>query len=365
MADVHSGLGHWAVFYKQCKVLEAFLRVEERRQRFVWTCVKDSPWHAWHSKFERFAGSLYEERWHEVINFLRAVDPILEVMRLCWNCDRYVRGIDSDGGVRGTQARAQERQEAQAGLTSFDPRALGPILDSSLFHAYHAMAMKVEGIPDELASRAELCVCHGYILKTLSEYQRRVLLSRYFCSGSTYCPMAGKCLPELIASGLKSLLLEVFSLLEFELHRWGPRGKYPLTAADWNILISNFHAAKSATIFLFDLKTDYMKRLPTLLFTLAHVDEAIARQYACIIKDAWLRDPRPQAHHRKTVAFVQKQWDALIAFIGGRPRKECSGSFRFMIPPGFSTGGVSFSRELDGVKDGRVCGRAPLQTTSR
>lgn len=33
--DVHASLSHWSVYYAQLKTLECFLRVEERRQRFV------------------------------------------------------------------------------------------------------------------------------------------------------------------------------------------------------------------------------------------------------------------------------------------------------------------------------------------
>jgi hypothetical protein len=64
--DVHKSLAHWDVFFKQLKCLESFLRIEERRARFVWTCLRNTPMSGLAHRFDKFKGSLYEARWHEV-----------------------------------------------------------------------------------------------------------------------------------------------------------------------------------------------------------------------------------------------------------------------------------------------------------
>ena len=42
-SDVHTSLSHWPVFWEQLKSLEAMLHVPERRSRYVWTCVRGTP----------------------------------------------------------------------------------------------------------------------------------------------------------------------------------------------------------------------------------------------------------------------------------------------------------------------------------
>jgi hypothetical protein len=64
--DAHKGLKQWESMYKDLKLIEAFLRVPERRSRFVWTCLRGGPHQRFENKFSKFKASLYEARWHEV-----------------------------------------------------------------------------------------------------------------------------------------------------------------------------------------------------------------------------------------------------------------------------------------------------------
>ncbi len=48
MEDVHRILVHWKICFKQLNVVEPFLCVVERRQRYTWTCLR-------HTAFTRLA----------------------------------------------------------------------------------------------------------------------------------------------------------------------------------------------------------------------------------------------------------------------------------------------------------------------
>ena len=63
-SDVHKSLSDWKEYYEQLKTLETFLRMEERRQRFVWTCVRGTQLAGHEFAFSNFKGSLSGQRWH-------------------------------------------------------------------------------------------------------------------------------------------------------------------------------------------------------------------------------------------------------------------------------------------------------------
>ena len=149
--DTHLALQHWAEFFKQLKTLESFLRVEERRQRFCWTCLRNTPLASRDSMFQRFSKSLYEERWREVLSFLSAAVPLLPTLAVAWNEDRFTSGVDVDGISRPVQARRQAATEAGQGMHQFRAEELTALLRSGLFIAYADMALELESTAVRLA----------------------------------------------------------------------------------------------------------------------------------------------------------------------------------------------------------------------
>ena len=182
--------------------------------------------------FERFKGSLYEDRWHEVLKFLAAIKKLLFVLARTWDADRYIRGVDLTGKSRPDQEAANERQEARGGLVQFNPKDLTRILNSSFFHYYVDMALLVEQVPEELASRAELCPCHGLLLERLSFYKRRVLSKSHFPSGCSTCPMVGQTLPEIVGVSLEEAQEIVWKTKSAQLHETRHVGESPLAAEE-------------------------------------------------------------------------------------------------------------------------------------
>jgi hypothetical protein len=90
--DVHKHLHHWTHFWDELKNLEALLVVSERRQRFVWTCLRGSHLQHRDRMFNKFTGSLYEARWRAVLDFLSHLVPLLRVLAARWNAESFIRG---------------------------------------------------------------------------------------------------------------------------------------------------------------------------------------------------------------------------------------------------------------------------------
>ena len=160
-------------------------------------------------RFERFTGSLYEARWHQVLGFLRQSKPLLPILARSWDEAKYLRGVEHGEAGRGAQAAAQDRADAGRGLTAFDPKVLTKALHSSLFHAYAAMALLLEEVPEQLATEAERCPCHGALTRRLSLYRAKGMFGKHYGSRATTCPMAGKNMPELVAGVLDDVFAQV------------------------------------------------------------------------------------------------------------------------------------------------------------
>ena len=84
--------------------------------------------------------------------------------------------------------------------------------------------------------------------------------------------------------------------------------------------MEDFGKGRAAMMTYIRLKTDYLQRLPWMLCALAHLDESVARRFGEKCRAAWLRDPRPQAHHRVTCRWMMDGGALrtnLDRFIGG------------------------------------------------
>lgn len=229
-SDIHTEMSHWETFYSHLKALEALLRVPERRQRYVWCCIHLTPFQGFSGRFERFRASLYENRWHEILNFLRHLEPLLPILARTWDADKYVRGVAADGVMRPEQARAERVQQAGSQIIAFDPQKVTAAVRSSLFHAYAAMALKIEQVPSALAQASEGCPCH----RALFQFQDAT-------PGVKTCPMAGKLLPELCCGDLDTAHQQLWSVREADLYVLPlPPGLPPLTTAEMGTLLTDF-----------------------------------------------------------------------------------------------------------------------------
>ena len=240
-SDVHQNMSHCTSFHGDLKSLEALLRVDERRQRFIWTCLQNSALEGQSFRFRQFSGALYEGRWHQVLQFLRAVKPLLSTLARAWDAEKYIRGVNSEGLARPAQAQAERGQNERQGLVALDPARITVALRCPLFHSYVSMALALEEIPEQLATAAESCVCHRALLSHLSEHKKRKCVEEHYGDAVKVCPLAGKLLPELVAGELEDVFSKICATRESDLRMLAlPGGLEPLSADQWNILIADF-----------------------------------------------------------------------------------------------------------------------------
>ena len=201
LKETHTAIPFWDAFWHNLKNLEALLNWRFRRQRFISTCLRNTPMADMESLFDTWSQSLYEKRWREVSSFVSKLEPILGALRATWDQQRYEGrdGIDQD---------ADAVARAPAGAAAFDPAALTCCLNSALLAVQVLMVIKLEKFPEMLAGWAEDCPCHGIVCVHSSQYRREKLLAAHY-EGYSVCPMAGKRAPEL-ASGK---ILQVYDSL--------------------------------------------------------------------------------------------------------------------------------------------------------
>ena len=135
-ADVHVSLSYWDTFWKQLKNVEPLLTVEERRMRFVATCMRGTSLEFRERMFRTWAHDLYEARWGAVLDFLKHVEPLVPILAAAWHTEKYIRNVEvgsTGASARPAQAQAQQRHEQRQGLNTFDPQALGATLRNGLF----------------------------------------------------------------------------------------------------------------------------------------------------------------------------------------------------------------------------------------
>ena len=79
--SVHSSLQHWGTFHDQLKQFEALLKKPWRKERFIATCLKNTPLEGSVGVVKAFSQSLYEARWKEVVRFIKHLKPVIIVLR--------------------------------------------------------------------------------------------------------------------------------------------------------------------------------------------------------------------------------------------------------------------------------------------
>jgi hypothetical protein len=89
--EVSDKLVHWDTFFKQLQTIELLWKVG-RIDRYKEYCLQGTDWADWDHEFDFKLGSLYKERWGEVIAFCYKVEHLLPILRLTWDAQKYVEG---------------------------------------------------------------------------------------------------------------------------------------------------------------------------------------------------------------------------------------------------------------------------------
>jgi hypothetical protein len=176
-SDSNKAMSHYKVFFSELKQLESLTSSSDRRQTFIWTCIRKSKYANKEAQIEKLASlSLYEARWHEVVAYLKGVAPLMLAITACFSAKRFLFGTDAEGNVNPETIATKKRKEFRAGITEFDAYKLEAALARALFHFYSNMMLELNGIPTHFAKRNEICPCHMALFEGVCSYEIRSVL---------------------------------------------------------------------------------------------------------------------------------------------------------------------------------------------
>ena len=138
------------------------------------------------------------------------------------------------------------------------------------------------------------------------------------------CPMAGRRAPELAVGELSTYLEALCEVKSTDFMRssgqvWG------IGIADLARLEASLQASRACMCLTLSAKLCFWGQLPWALAGIAHHRETTARQAALRVCDMFDADPRREAHHRFTWAFMKPGGQlraALDSFVAGTPRRQ-------------------------------------------
>ena len=172
LEHMHQTLSHWSVFFSRLQNLSSLLHHRYRRERFAAACLHGTPLAPMADLFDKFGGKLYDKRWHNVLLFVKRLEPLLAVLR-SFSAAKY----NSVGNERG-----------QAGDAQFNPEAAQEALQDEHFHAYCMFVLRLDSIPFQLAQWSRGCACHNTVRQCPRLHA--VAMEAHFPETHT-CPMQG------------------------------------------------------------------------------------------------------------------------------------------------------------------------------
>eukprot|EP00971_Amphidinium_carterae_P352867 6492757-Amphidinium_carterae.2 len=318
--ECHEHLSWWPDFHAILKQTEALLAKTWRRQRFQATCLHGSIYAAQANKFDLWSHTLYSNRWREVVSFLRHLLPVLDLLILTFDADKF-GDADKEPG-EGAEHR-------------FDAKLLQDGLRTVRFRWYVEMAFSLEAIPQAFASKTRGCPCHCSLPAEWGETRRAKMIQAHFQTCST-CPLQGCHGPYLAAGEVNNWLAEVAQLSLFSVLNTQPLHASP---EDREVVVADFEAGKR--VFLANLiqKFDFWQRLPWHFVGLCH-HESSQRQRVAREVLAMIRQEREEAVHEPLTQRWMKGQPMLDleAIAAGRDWSEVSGATKEMIAELFLAG---------------------------
>ena len=252
--DLQTRLAHWGAHLSKLKLFEHMLNENYHRERLRATVLKDSKLES--DMFKHFSGTLYETRWLSVYHFVCKAHPLIKVLKHKWNHRVYIEGFSKDKCDATKDSR-------------FNPYAIRPILDDSMFHAYNKFLMAIGALLKRLASWSEACPCHAEFVRTPSGWQRRkIKWAKVFPTmRRPRCKVAGCRAPELAAGALEEILQSLAEMSLADLTRQFPQ---ELSVADRALVLQDFDAAKSYLELGVRVKLSCWYQLPWVAAGLGH-----------------------------------------------------------------------------------------------
>ena len=138
----------WKPFWDQLKNVEKFLKIRERRERYIHTCLLGGPLASHANSFERWSNTLYTNRWHEVVRFCKHLEKVLVVLASTFDETKYAG------------APKQGEEDDERGVNAFDVKQLARSFQDALFQKTVSGVILVQSLPEDLAAKLSRCPCH-------------------------------------------------------------------------------------------------------------------------------------------------------------------------------------------------------------
>ena len=318
---VHQGMQWWETFHQHLKRIEGLLERDERRERFVNSCILAVPSLADKAPaFRSFSADLYDKRWKAVCLFVKVLVPLLPLLRQAWDANRYILSVDGDGPAKDA---------------AFSPADLTETFRCNLFYRYVDFVIQTETVPsDALGAWCEGCNCHEPLLLHLSDHRRHAMMGQHYDKSVTACPMSGMRADLMAAGHLDDVFAMCWKSLEEHVLVGPSSGWYPLGRDDMLVLQADMERARGLLDLELRTKFHYWKCLPWKLCGLAHRSEAVARRLAVHALAMFLECPQQQAHHRVTWSLLRDGAPfraGMDEFIAGKSRWLCGSAFTAQI----------------------------------
>ena len=135
----------WKPFWNDLKNVERFMRLKERRDRYVHTCLLNGPFASFTNSFERWSDTLYS---HARGRAVLQLDRLLCVLASTFDETKYGRGATKHG------------EEDEGGDNAFDVKQLARSFQDPLFQKTVSGVILVQSLPEDLAAKLSRCPCH-------------------------------------------------------------------------------------------------------------------------------------------------------------------------------------------------------------
>ena len=125
LADVDTALTGWEQFWQEAKNIAALLNSRQRRDRLLATCFHGSYRYASVAKLiADWSLSLHEERWGDIVHFLKAARPALLTLRRTWNEERFNKGMLLQQDIDMDTGKGASNVQAPGGTAQDQPETL-------------------------------------------------------------------------------------------------------------------------------------------------------------------------------------------------------------------------------------------------
>ena len=333
-SDCNTCLTCWPAWLETFRPLVSLIHHKHLRQRYIATCLLGTR-HEWMKKFfEAGLPTFAEWRWGSTVQVLEKLLPLKRHLQASWNESRFetARAAGQEQNQPAEEAAAARETQVQA-----DVQAVTHAIRSNWFWSFGALIFRLNQVNSQFMSWAEGCPCHPWrrSAKTdldcepVQQFERDALVALeqtcrelglpHGCDGLSFlpCPLAGLRACELASGSIAEQLQSMAELSKEDLLV----ETEALDEEQLSLLLEEFDRGKSHMIATATNKLQNWSMLPWRLAALDNPDQAVAREAAAALLNAFdTSDQSPELHHRLTWNWLKSPGslrEQLQSFIDG------------------------------------------------